>query len=192
MVARHGDFTRAIELTRQMDKVSKTSPAGSLLRARLYSMLGRTRDVASGLHRITRAKPATDRCPHHAGAGEAAPGRARRSTEAGQDWCSTSTRTGSTPLLLQAKALAESGTNDTDRATLQEAAIAQLEAAVAANRDFVDALPHARGDPPQAKRQDRGGRRTQRCLEGQPQGRAGCLALDRDPRLRREARHAAE
>ena len=42
LVARHGDFTRAIELTREMDKASKTSPAGCLLRARLYTMLGRT------------------------------------------------------------------------------------------------------------------------------------------------------
>ena len=40
-----------------MDKASKTSPAGCLLRARLYAMLGRTRDVAQAYTEALERNP---------------------------------------------------------------------------------------------------------------------------------------
>ena len=43
-------------------------------------------------------------------------------------------------VLLQAQALAESGSTESDRASCRQAAIAQLKAAVAANPQFVDAF----------------------------------------------------
>ena len=55
MVARHGDFTRAIELTREMDKTVKDF-AGRLLAA--SPALHHARATASMWHRLTR-KPSS-------------------------------------------------------------------------------------------------------------------------------------
>ena len=57
MVARRGDFTRAIELTREIDKLSKTSPVGALLRARLYAAQGKTRDLAQAYQEALDRSP---------------------------------------------------------------------------------------------------------------------------------------
>ena len=57
MAARRGDFTRAIELTHEIDKLSKTSPMGALLRARIYAAQGKPRDLAQSY------KEALDRAP---------------------------------------------------------------------------------------------------------------------------------
>ena len=46
MAARRGDFTQAIALTREIDKVARTSTLGPLLRVRLFTMLGRPDEVA--------------------------------------------------------------------------------------------------------------------------------------------------
>ena len=57
MVARAGDLTRATELTREIDKLSKTSPMGALLRARIYAAQGKPRDLAQAY------KDALERAP---------------------------------------------------------------------------------------------------------------------------------
>jgi predicted Zn-dependent protease len=44
---RRGDMTRATAITKEMDQLAKNSPAGPLMRARLYATQGRTRDVAA-------------------------------------------------------------------------------------------------------------------------------------------------
>ena len=156
MVARHGDFTRAIELTREMDKIAKTSPAGALLRARLYSMLGRTARRGAGLHRSARAQPPPARRPHPARAGQAPlgePDEALRQAKLVLDV----DKKRLDAVLLQAKALAESGSTD-DRS--REAAASCDRPAQSGGRGqpaIRGRLSHARGDPPQAKRQ--GGRR---------------------------------
>ncbi len=96
MVARRGDFTRAIELTREMDQTSKTSPAGALLRARLYSMLGANARYGAGLYGIARPKPPPARraasCWDRRSFASASP--TKHSSRPGS--CSTSTRNGST------------------------------------------------------------------------------------------------
>ncbi len=46
MAARRGDYTQAIALTRDIDRIAKDSPVGPLLRVRLYSQLGRRDEVA--------------------------------------------------------------------------------------------------------------------------------------------------
>ncbi len=138
MVARHGDFNRAIELTREMDKTSKTSPAGSLLRARLYAMLGRTRDMAQAytesLERNSRqldVRVLLGQAKLRLGEPDEALKQATLVLDVDKKRLDA--------LLLQAKALAESGTTDADRARLQQAAIAQLKTVVAANPEFADA-----------------------------------------------------
>jgi predicted Zn-dependent protease len=46
MAARRGDFTRAIALTRDIDKVARASTLGPLLRVRLFTILNRPDEVA--------------------------------------------------------------------------------------------------------------------------------------------------
>ncbi len=46
LVARKGDFARAIEITREMDKLDKASTLGPMLRARLSTVTGKTGDAA--------------------------------------------------------------------------------------------------------------------------------------------------
>lgn len=46
LAVRRGDMAKAQAITKEIDKVAKSSPAGPLLRARLYAAQGRTRDVA--------------------------------------------------------------------------------------------------------------------------------------------------
>jgi predicted Zn-dependent protease len=57
MAARRGDFARAIELTREIDKSSKTTPVGALLRARIYAALGRTRELAQAYSEALERDP---------------------------------------------------------------------------------------------------------------------------------------
>ena len=46
LVARRGDFARAIEMTREVDKISPDSPRGRILRSRLFAALNQPQDVA--------------------------------------------------------------------------------------------------------------------------------------------------
>ena len=166
-----------------MDKTSKTSPAGCLLRARLYSMLGTNPRRRAGLHRSTRAKPPPARRAHAARAGQAPPGRARRSTAAGQ----AGARRRQKPARRRAPAgqgARRVGRRPTsERAKLQQAAIAQLKAAVAANPQFVDAF-HTLAEI-HFKRKDNAAAAVavlKDDLKANPKDAAGGLALDRDPR----------
>ncbi len=75
---------RAIELTREIDKLSKTSPVGALLRARIYAAQGKARDLAAGVQGSPRPRssPARAACPP--GPNQAQAGRRRRCTPPGQ------------------------------------------------------------------------------------------------------------
>jgi tetratricopeptide (TPR) repeat protein len=139
MVARKGDFTRAIELTREIDKLSKVSPIGALLRAQLYTALGKTRELAQAY------QDALDRNPRQLDVrillgktklklGEA--DEALRQANLVLD----AERSRPDALVLQARALAESGTTSTEREQQQRTAIAVLQAATKANPQFQDAF----------------------------------------------------
>ena len=139
LVARRGDFSRAIELTREIDKVSKTSPMGALLRARLYAASGQTRDLAQAY------KDALDRNPRQIDLrvllgqtklklGEA--DEALRQANIVLD----AEKNRPDALLLQARALAESGTTMTEKDQQQQAAIARLVTATKANPTFEEAF----------------------------------------------------
>ena len=167
MAARRGDFTRAIELTREIDKLSKTSPMGALLRARIYAAQGKTRDLAQAY------KEALDRDPRQLEL-RVLLGQPSSSSEkpmtpfARQTWCSTSRKTGVDASLLQARALAESGTTPTEKDQQQRAAIARLEAVTKANPHFEEAFHtlaeiHFKRNEPCRRR---------RRLEGRPQGQS--------------------
>jgi len=139
MVARRGDFTRAIELTREIDKMSKTSPVGPLLRARLYAALGKTRDLAQAY------QDALDRNPNQLELhmllaltllklGEADQALRHANLVLDVD------KNRPDAVLLQARALAESGTTLNEKEQQQGAAIARLLAAIKADPHFDDAF----------------------------------------------------
>ncbi len=46
MAARDGDFTRAVAITREIDKLDKTTSLGSVMRARVFAMADKPREVA--------------------------------------------------------------------------------------------------------------------------------------------------
>ena len=55
---RRGDVSRALSVTGEVDRVAKNSPAGPLIRARIFAAQGRTRDVADAYAEALRRNPA--------------------------------------------------------------------------------------------------------------------------------------
>jgi tetratricopeptide (TPR) repeat protein len=57
LAARQGDLTRALTLTQQMDTENPSSPAGPLLRARLYQVQNKTREMADSYAEALERNP---------------------------------------------------------------------------------------------------------------------------------------
>jgi predicted Zn-dependent protease len=135
LVQRRGDFTRAIELTREIDKVSPTSALGPLLRARLYASEGKTREIAEAY------KEALDRNPRQLDLrillGQAQlmlhePDEALRQARL----VLAAEKYRPDAVLLEARALSQAGSKESERQSYQAAAIESLEAAARANPQF--------------------------------------------------------
>jgi tetratricopeptide (TPR) repeat protein len=139
LVQRRGDFVRAIELTREIDKQSKVSAMGALLRARLYATLGKTRELAEAYKDALEREPRqldlrvllgqTQLLLHE-------PDDALR--QANMVLAAEKNRPDA--LLLQARALAQTGSNEAERQSNQALATERLEAALMANGQFADAF----------------------------------------------------
>jgi cellulose synthase operon protein C len=138
LVQRRGDFARAVELTREIDNISKTSALGPLLRARLYATLGKTREIADAY------KEALERNPRQLDVrlllGQTSlllhePDEALR--QAGFVLAAEKNRPDA--VLLEARALAQAGTKESERQANQAAAIERLEGAIKANPQFGEA-----------------------------------------------------
>jgi predicted Zn-dependent protease len=154
MALRRGDFTRAIDLTREIDKMAKTSPVGALLRARLYAAQGKTRDLAQSY------KEALDRNPRQLDVRVFLGQTKLKLGETDEALRQASfvldiEKNRPDALLLQARALAESGSTPTEQDQRQRTAIAQLEAMTRANPRNDDAF-HALAEI-HLKRKDRAG-----------------------------------
>jgi cellulose synthase operon protein C len=139
MAFREGDLRRAIELAHEMDKLSKTSPMGALLRARIYALQGKTRDLAQSY------REALDRAPRQLelrvllgqtelklGDADSALRQATMVLDVEKNRLDAR--------LLQARALAESGKSPTEKDRQQRLAISQLEEITKANSRFEDAF----------------------------------------------------
>jgi tetratricopeptide (TPR) repeat protein len=139
LLARKGDFARAIELTREIDKSSRTSPVGALLRAQLYAALGKTRDLAQAY------QDALDRNPRQLEV-RILLGKTKLTLGEADDALRQANlvldveKSRPDAMLLQARALAESGTTPTEREQQQRSAIAGLLTATKANPHFEDAF----------------------------------------------------
>ena len=134
-----GDLTRAIELTREIDKLSKTSPMGALLRARIYAAQGKPRDLAQAY------KEALERAPRQLelrvllgqtklklGDADEALRQANMVLDVEKNRLDAQ--------LLQARALAETGTSPTEKDQQQREAIARLETIIKANPHLEEAF----------------------------------------------------
>ena len=130
MAARRGDFTQAIALTREIDKLAKTSTLGPLLRVRLFTMLGKPDEVAHAYGEAIERERGARQLDYRVLLGQVRlkiGEPTRRSARPG--WCWPSTRSGSTRSLLQARALAESGATPSEKAARRKEAIARLQRA---------------------------------------------------------------
>ena len=137
--ARRGDYTRAVEITGEIDKVAKHSSVGPLLRARLFSSQNRPHDVAKAYAEAVEREPrrldvriSLGKASLKVGDVDEALAQARHvlGVEKGNRDAN----------LLQAVALDASGLGDAQREAARSTAVSQLEAAVAADPKFVDAL----------------------------------------------------
>ncbi len=111
---------------------------GALLRARFYAALGKTRDLAQAYKKPSTATLASSTCACSWARPSSSWG-SRRGAPPGNLVLDVE-RTGPTPCLLQARALAESGTTPTEKDQQQQAAIARLEAVTKANPRFEEAF----------------------------------------------------
>ena len=97
LVARGGDWTRAIAITQEIDKVAKSSGTGALIRARHLRPAGQAARGRQGLRRMPSrripASPTSASCWRRSWSSWAS--TTRRSSRPGSS--STPTRTGSTP-----------------------------------------------------------------------------------------------
>jgi cellulose synthase operon protein C len=139
MVARRGDLTRAVELTREIDKLSKTSPMGALLRARIYAAQGKARDLAQSY------KEALERAPRNLelrvllGQTQLRLGDADEALRQANMVLDVE-KSRLDARLLQARAMAETGATATEKDRLQREAIAILEGVKKANPQVEEAF----------------------------------------------------
>ncbi len=138
LVARGGDLTRAIAITEEIDKISKSSTMGPMLRARIYARQEKTREVARAYGESLARNP---RQPDvrvllaqeliKLGEFDAALEQTKLVLDTDKDRPDA--------ILLEARALAESGGSDAEKDASRQSAVARLESAIAAAPAFVDA-----------------------------------------------------
>jgi len=135
--ARRGDFTRAVGITEEIDKLAKNSAVGPLLRARLFAMQNRPREVAKSYAEAVEREPRRldvrlwlGKTSLELGDVDEALRQAEYVLETKKDDVDAA--------LLQARALDASGISDAQRETARATAVTQLETVVAANPRLVE------------------------------------------------------
>ena len=139
MAARRGDFTRAIDLTREIDKMSRISPVGALLRARLYAAQGKTRDLAQSYQEALERSPRLLDVRVFLGQTKLKLGEADDALRQANLVLDIE-KNRPDALLLEARALTESGTTGAERDQQQRTAIARLEALTKSNPRYEEAF----------------------------------------------------
>jgi len=155
LAARRGDFTRAAEITREIDKISTTSTLGPMLRARLATMQDKPREAALAYSEVLERKPwqldvrvVLGQVELKLGEPDSALRQAKLVLEV--------EKSRPDALILEAAALAESGSTSSRKEANRQLAIARLESAIKANPRFLEAfhtlaeIQLKRGDVPAA------------------------------------------
>jgi hypothetical protein len=135
LTARIGDFTRAMDLTREIDKLSPESTMGPMLRTRIFTALNKTREVAQAYSEVLERDPRQLEVRMLLGQAKlklGEPDEALRQAKFVID------AEGDEPqaILLEARALAMSGNTGTQKKAQYREAVARLEGALASNPKF--------------------------------------------------------
>jgi tetratricopeptide (TPR) repeat protein len=138
MTARQGDFSKAISLTREVDKLSPFSNLGPVLRARLYTAMGKTSDVAEAYEEALKRTPRNldlrvtlAQTYMKLGRNEDALREAKQVLEFEKDRQDA--------ILVEAQALANVPEGTPGAASRREKAVERLRTVIAANPSFVQA-----------------------------------------------------
>src|SRR5262249_37141163 len=138
LAARRGDFTRALAVTREIDKLGTGGALGPLLRARIFSILDRTDDLAQAYSEALDH----DRPPRQLelrvllGQARLKLGEVDEALRQARLVLAVE-KNRADAFLLQARALAASGATANERKARAQEAVAQLEEAIRANPSFV-------------------------------------------------------
>ena len=138
LAARGGDLNRAIAITEEIDKIAPTLASGPLLRARLFSRQGKTEEVAKAYKEALERNPTQPDVRVLLGQElmklhdfDEALKQARIVLDANKNRPDA--------MLLEARALAETGASGSMREAGRRAAVERLEAAIAAEPKFLEA-----------------------------------------------------
>jgi len=130
VAVRAGDFPRALTLTQELDQVAKASTLGPMLRARIFAIQGKPRDAARAYEEALERNPAQNdirlllgQTLLELGEYEEVLRQARRIQQTDRDRVDA--------LLLEARALAESGPAGPQRESSLTAAVDRLQTAIA-------------------------------------------------------------
>lgn len=136
--ARRGDYTQAVSITEEIDRVAKNSSVGPILRARLFASQNRPIDVAKAYAEAVEREPR--RLDVRVSLGKAALKVGQVDEAIQQANYVLGVEKGSREaVLLQARALDASGVSDAQREASRTKAVSQLEEALAADPKFADA-----------------------------------------------------
>ena len=140
MAARGGDFTQAIAITRQIDKAAPLSTLGPLLRVRLFGILDRPDEVARAYGEAIDRERGARQLDYRLMLGQVRlkmgdPEEAIR--QAGLVLGLEKKRIDA--ILLQARALAESGATPSDKAARRREAVTRVQALIKDNPAYADA-----------------------------------------------------
>jgi cellulose synthase operon protein C len=140
--ARRGDFTRAVGVTEEIDKIAKNSAVGPLLRGRLFTMMNRPHDVAKAYSEAVEREPRRHDVRVWLGKTALKLGDVDQALQQAEYVINAKKELDVDALqarLLQARALDASGASDAQREAARAKAVTQLEAVIAAEPQFVDA-----------------------------------------------------
>lgn len=148
LAARRGDYTRAAEITREIDKISSVSPLAPILRAQLADLQGKPREMVSAYSEALERAPwrldlrvSLGQLELKLGEPESALRQAKLVLDVDKTRADALivNKTRADALVLEAAALAESGSTARGKQANCELAMSRLEAAIKQNPRFLDA-----------------------------------------------------
>jgi tetratricopeptide (TPR) repeat protein len=154
IAARQGDYTRAIAITHEIDEIAKSSTLGPLLRARLFTRLGKPRERARAYTEAIERERGPARLDLRVllGQTQLALGEADEALRQAKLVLDVE-KNRPDAVLLATRAMADSGSTTSEKAAQRERAAAQLKEVIKANPSFSQAY-HVLADV-HLKRQDR-------------------------------------
>ncbi|WP_165072297.1 tetratricopeptide repeat protein [Paludisphaera rhizosphaerae] len=135
--ARRGDYTQALEVTKEIDKVARNTSVGPLLRARLFASQNRRLDVAKAYAEAVEREPRRLDVRIFLGQASLQTGDVDEAIQQAE-YVLKNEKANRQGLLLKARALDVSGLSDAQRESARANAVALLETAVAADPKFVE------------------------------------------------------